>query len=71
LDLRYIERADVWLDLRLIFCSGLSLVGVLFASSCRLLGLLASAEAEPSRRARDREGADFVPSGMLSAWCDS
>ncbi|HMB06520.1 MAG TPA: sugar transferase [Isosphaeraceae bacterium] len=71
LDLRYIERANLWLDLRLMLCTGLSLVGVPFASSCRLLGLLVSTGAEPSRRARDREGADFVPSGTLSASRDS
>jgi lipopolysaccharide/colanic/teichoic acid biosynthesis glycosyltransferase len=36
-DLYYIEAVGPWLDLRLLLCTGLSLVGVPFGVSCRLL----------------------------------
>jgi lipopolysaccharide/colanic/teichoic acid biosynthesis glycosyltransferase len=45
-DLYYIRAINPWLDLRLLICTGLSLVGVPFAVSCRLLGVPGGATVE-------------------------
>jgi lipopolysaccharide/colanic/teichoic acid biosynthesis glycosyltransferase len=49
-DLHYVERRDLWLDLRILLGTGLFCLGVPFTASCRLLGL-------------DCEGPDLPPCG--------
>jgi lipopolysaccharide/colanic/teichoic acid biosynthesis glycosyltransferase len=53
-DLYYVRRLGPWLDLRLVLCTGLSLVGVAFPVSCRLLGVPGGEEVEQSYRALAR-----------------
>jgi lipopolysaccharide/colanic/teichoic acid biosynthesis glycosyltransferase len=52
-DLHYVERIDFWLDLRILLGTGLFLLGIPFAVSCRLLGL-------------DSEGSDPEAYGPIS-----
>ncbi|WP_020466278.1 sugar transferase [Singulisphaera acidiphila] len=38
-DLHYIEKMNLWLDLRITVCTALGLLGIPHATSCRVLGL--------------------------------
>jgi hypothetical protein len=50
-DLYYVRHVGPWLDLRLVLCTGLSLVGVPFWRSCRWLRVPGGAAVEEAYRA--------------------
>jgi lipopolysaccharide/colanic/teichoic acid biosynthesis glycosyltransferase len=66
-DLDYIDRRGAWLDLRIIACTGLSLVGVPFAASVRLLGLGPAARADVPAPARALSPVALTESGAPAA----
>jgi lipopolysaccharide/colanic/teichoic acid biosynthesis glycosyltransferase len=60
-DLYYIQHVDLWLDLKLLACTAMFLVGIPFVLSCRCLRVPTLETAEEARRSSDME---FEPLGV-------
>jgi lipopolysaccharide/colanic/teichoic acid biosynthesis glycosyltransferase len=63
-DLYYIRNISIWLDLRLMFCTGVCLLGVPFHVVCRLFGLPQVAQVERYYSALRAATPPEPPTGM-------
>ena len=58
-DLYYIRHLNLWLDLRLMFCTGVRMFGVSFHVLCRLFGLPLGGQVENHYQARQTAAARY------------